>query len=156
MVSLIPVFVVTQARYMYVLWNNFESQSNPAFKEGGIRSLLLKQTKLIKIHHVFLFLFLFFSFLFFSCLLVVVQSDFKRCYIMRIEHIHESINSQKNVLITKLVPMRKWYIYIYIMCIPLLFLTCYNVLDSRKLILKKDTNNNRSIQVNAYQTWNCC
>jgi len=35
-----------------------------------------------------------------------------------------------------------------IMRIPLLFLTQ----DSRKLIVKKDTNNNRSIQVNAYQT----
>jgi len=29
------------------------------------------------------------------------------------EHIHETINSQKNVLITKLVPLRNWYIYIY-------------------------------------------
>jgi hypothetical protein len=30
------------------------------------------------------------------------------------------------------------------------------VLDSRKLILKKDTDNNRSIKVNAYQKWNSC
>jgi len=50
---------------------------------------------------------------------------------MGIEYIHESVNSQKNVLITKLVPLRKWYIYI--MCISLLFLTCYDGLRLKKV-----------------------